>query len=188
MSVRHKFSVSRRKLLLAGAGGTVALGMFGAASWGALGAYRATWIEAVIRDNLPKVELDAPSLRSFIAEISVSERLQRRSVKAAVFADRFVPWLPASISKARDGLEGLARHVLTEYLIGSNFFRVPDPKREKIVYSGRAVACINPFRQPRALTNSSAQFLGELVIEHGAQSHGFEGLVHHRQASSADLA
>lgn len=146
MSARHKFSASRRKLLLAGAGGTIALGAFGAASWGALGNYRATWIEAVIRDNLPDVDLDAASLQAFIAEILTSERLQRRSVKAAVFADRFVPWLPAGISKVRNGLEGLERHVLTEYLVGSNFFRVPDPKQEKIVFSGRAVACINPFR------------------------------------------
>ena len=36
-----------------------------------------------------------------------SERMQRLEVKATVFADRFVPWLPAHISKARNGLEGL---------------------------------------------------------------------------------
>jgi hypothetical protein len=141
----NNFSPRRRKLLLAGAGGTLALGIFGAASWGALGSYRATWIESVIRDSLPGIALDAASLQAFVNDMLGSERMQRPVVKATVFADRFVPWLPAAISKARDGLEGLERHVLTEYLIGSNFFRVPDPRQETIVYSGRAVACINPF-------------------------------------------
>jgi hypothetical protein len=121
------------------------LGIFGAASWGRLRNYRATWVESVIRENLPGIDLDAASLQAFIKDILANERLQRNAVKATVFADRFVPWLPASIAKARDGLEGLERFVLTEYLIGSNFFRIPDPKRETIVYGGRAIACINPF-------------------------------------------
>jgi hypothetical protein len=99
----------------------------------------------VVRENLPGIELDPSSLQTFIKDVLANERLQRTAVKATVFADRFVPWLPANITKARDGLEALERFVLTEYLIGSNFFRVPDPKRETIVYSGRAIACINPF-------------------------------------------
>lgn len=145
MKATAHFSSGRRKLLIAGAGSTLALGIFGAASWGTLGNYGASWVENVVRENLPGIELDAASLQAFIKDILASERLQRKAVKATVFADRFVPWLPARIAKARDGLEGLERFVLTEYLIGSNFFRVPDPKRETIVYGGRAIACINPF-------------------------------------------
>lgn len=146
MTATRNFSPGRRKLLIAGAGGTLALGLFGAASWGTLRNYRASWVENVLRENLPGIELDAASLQAFIEDILASERLQRKAVQATVFADRFVPWLPASIAKARNGLEGLERFVLTEYLIGSNFFRVPDPKRETIVYSGRAIACINPWK------------------------------------------
>lgn len=145
MQADENFSPARRKLLIAGAGGAAALGIFAIASWSEVGSYRATWIENVLRESLPDIELDAASLQRFIEDMLASERMQRKMVKAAVFADRFVPWLPAHIAKARSGLEGLERHVLTEYLIGSNFFRVPDPKREIIIYGGRAVACINPF-------------------------------------------
>ena len=145
MNRTSKFSSSRRKLLIVGAGGTVALGIFGAASWGQLSNYRASWVERVVRENLPGIDLDGASLQTFVKDILASERMQRKEVKVTVFADRFVPWLPAHISKARNGLEGLERYVLTEYLIGSNFFRVPDPKRETIVYSGMIVACRNPF-------------------------------------------
>lgn len=145
MNQTSKFSPGRRKLLIAGAGGTVALGIFGVASWGQLSNYRASWVERVVRENLPGIDLDVASLQTFIKDILASERMQRKEVKVTVFADRFVPWLPAHISKARNGLEGLERYVLTEYLIGSNFFRVPDPKQETIVYSGMIVACRNPF-------------------------------------------
>jgi hypothetical protein len=145
MKSSNSFSSGRRKLLVAGAGGTLALGIFGAVSWDTLGNYRASWVERVIRENLPGIDLDATSLQAFIKDILANERMQRKAVKATVFADRFVPWLPANIAKARDGLEGLERFVLTEYLIGSNFFRVPDPKRETIVYNGAVIACRNPF-------------------------------------------
>lgn len=145
MKEHGNFSARRRKLLIAGAGGALALGIFGAASWGTLGNYRASWVERVIRDNLPGVDLDAASLQVFVQDILASERMQKGVVQATVFADRFVPWLPASITRAREGLEGLQRFVLTEYLIGSNFFHVPDPKRETIVYGGSVAACRNPF-------------------------------------------
>lgn len=145
MKQTSKFSPGRRKLLIAGAGSAVALGVFGVASWGELINYRASWVERVVRDNLPEIDLDAATLQTFVQDILATERLQGKAVKATVFADRFVPWLPAHIAKARHGLEGLERHVLTEYLIGSNFFRVPDPKQQTIVYSGLAVACRNPF-------------------------------------------
>lgn len=145
MKATSSFSPGRRKLLIAGAGGTLALGIFGVASWGTLSNYGASWVERVVRENLPGIDLDAASLQAFIKDVLANDRMQRKVVKATLFADRFVPWLPANIAKARDGLQGLERFVLTEYLIGSNFFRVPDPKRETIVYSGVAIACINPF-------------------------------------------
>jgi len=139
------FSSGRRKLLAGGAAGVAVLGIFGAASWPRLKNYRAEWVEQVVRGNLPGVTLDADSLKTFIAYVLNTDRMQPAPVKATVFADQFIPWLPARVAKARDGLEGLERYVLTEYLIGSNFFRVPDPKRETIVFSGAIIACRNPF-------------------------------------------
>jgi hypothetical protein len=156
MNETSRFSPGRRKLLIAGASGAAVLGLFGAASCGQLRNYRTSWIERVIRENLPGIDLDAVSLQTFIKDMMASERMQRKDVKLTVFADRFVPWLPAHIAKARDGLEGLERHVLTEYLIGSNFFRVPDPKRQQIVYSGMIVACRNPFTYSSHPTFSQA--------------------------------
>jgi hypothetical protein len=140
-----QFSSGRRKLLIGSAAGVAVLGVFGAASWGRLKNYRAEWVEQVVRGSLPGVELDPASLKTFIEYVLTTDRMKPAPVKATVFADQFIPWLPAQVAKARDGLIGLERYVLTEYLIGSNFFRVPDPKREIITYTGAIVACRNPF-------------------------------------------
>jgi hypothetical protein len=156
MKETSNFSPGRRKLLIAGASSVAVLGIFGTASREQLPHYRASWVERVVRENLPGVDLDPVSLQTFIKDMLASERMQRKTVKVGVFADRFVPWLPAHIAKARNGLEGLERYVLTEYLIGSNFFRVSDPKREKIVYSGMIVACRNPFTYSSHPTFSKA--------------------------------
>lgn len=134
-------AISRRKVLLGTAGAVIA----GAFAWTPLKNYRASWIEQVVRDHLPGIDLDPTSLQTFVKYMVGHERLQPALVRATIFADRFVPWLPAHISKAKEGLDGVERHVLTEYLIGSNFFRVPDPKRETIVYNGAVIACRNPF-------------------------------------------
>jgi hypothetical protein len=139
------FSASRRKWLIGGAAGVLALGTLGAGSWSRLANGRAAWIEQVVRDNLPGIDLDADSMKSFVDYLLTTERMQRGEVKATIVADRFIPWLPAQVAKARNGLEGLERYVLTEYLTGSNFFRVADPRREKIAYNGPQVVCTNPF-------------------------------------------
>lgn len=153
MNANNRFSPGRRKVLV-GAAGAVTLGIFGAAAWKPVKQYRASWVEQVVRDNLPGIDLEPKSLQTFVDYMLGHERMQPVLVKATIFADRFVPWLPAHVSKAREGLAGLERHVLTEYLIGSNFFRVSDPKRETIAYYGPAIACINPFTNAQTSTLS----------------------------------
>jgi hypothetical protein len=144
MNANNRFSLGRRKVLF-GAAGAAALGVFGAFAWSPVKNYRATWIEQVVRDNLPGINLDPGSLQTFVSYMLGHERMRPPLVKATIFADRFVPWLPAHITKARKGLAGVERHVLTEYLIGSNFFRVREPRHEVITYHGPVIACINPF-------------------------------------------
>lgn len=146
-----RFSPTRRKLLI-GAAGTATLGLVGAGSWSRLKNYRAQWIEQVVRNYLPDIDLDPVSLQTFVDYLLAEQRMQPRVVKATVFADQFIPWLPARVIQARDGLVRLERYVLTEFLMGSNFFRVRDPRQETIVYFGPALACINPFTHSVAST------------------------------------
>lgn len=122
-----------------------AVGLGGIYSWNRYRASRAAWVEQTVRRNLPGVTLDESSLAQFVRSVLESDLLEPQTHRVAVFAERMVPWLTDRIPKARDGLEKLERRVLTEYLLGSNFFRVADPKQETIVYSGPIGVCANPF-------------------------------------------
>ncbi len=135
--------INRRKFLLSAVGAT-AVGVAGL-SWSRYAGSAERWVERIVRDNLRDVTLDETTLSQFVNEVLAGDLFAPRTHRWAVFAGQSVPWITARIPKVRDGLDKLERRVLTEYLIGSNFFRVPDPKRETIVYYGRAIACINPF-------------------------------------------
>ena len=103
------------------------------------------WIEDVVRSNLPGIKLDETSFREFVVAMSRHDWFAPSSHRAAIAVDRTVPWIAARVPQVREGLEKLERRVLTEFLIGSNFFRVRDPRAETIVYYGPAIACSNPF-------------------------------------------
>jgi hypothetical protein len=139
-----KRELNRRTLLLGGAG-AIGLSAGGAFLWNRYSQSRASWVEDVVRRNLPGVVLDEPSLQAFVRDVLSGDLLQPHLYRIAIFAQQATPWITARVPKVRDGLEKLERRVLTEYLLGSNFFRVEDSRRETIVYLGPAVACSNPF-------------------------------------------
>jgi hypothetical protein len=138
-------SLSRRRFLLAGAGGAVASLAGGGLLLKRYADSRAVWIEQVVRDNLPGVSLDESSLAAFVRDVLAGDLLEPHTHRLSVFAQQTTPWLTRQVPRAREGLDKLERRVLTEYLMGSNFFRIPDPKRETIVYVGPSLACGNPF-------------------------------------------
>lgn len=138
-------SLTRRGFLAAGAGAIVALSVAGNVMWDRYAASRAMWIEQVVRGNLPDVAIDEVSLASFVREVLAGDLLKPHTHRIAVFAEHMAPWATVRIPKVRNGMEKLERRVLTEFLLGSNFFRVPDPKRTTIVYHGPALVCGNPF-------------------------------------------
>ena len=134
---------SRRSFLLAG-GAVVAV--IGAGISGVrFASSREEWVVSVIRGNLPGITIDTDSLVKFVEQAVRSDALKPVTHRLAVFAEQRVPWVTARIPKVRNGLDKLERRVLTEFLLGSNFFRVPNPEQETIVYHGPAIACGNPF-------------------------------------------
>jgi hypothetical protein len=126
-------------------GGGIAITGIGLVSWSRYGNAPAAWVERVVRDNLPGIALDEASLATFVREILSGDLLRPTLHRLAVHVHHAAPWLSARVSKTRHGLEKLERQVLTHFLLGSNFFRVADPKRERIIYYGAAIACNNPF-------------------------------------------
>ena len=138
----------RRRLLIAGSGVAV-LGVTGAAWIGSRLDGRQVWIEAVVREHLRGVQLDAATLTTFAKDFAATRIFADDKSNLVVKIDQAVPAIAARVSKIDRRTERLKRRVVTEYLIGSNFFRVADPRKETIVYSGALPACGNPFAQFR---------------------------------------
>lgn len=142
---RRRRAFSRRLFLATGAGGAIALGVGGWQWWSGFAGSRARWVESAVRKNLRGVVLDQDSLARFVQAVLAGRLIETRTQGMAVFAHRAAPWLTQRIPKVRQALETRERQVLTEYLIGSNFFHVVDPRREPIVWYGAPVACGNPW-------------------------------------------
>jgi hypothetical protein len=138
-------STLRRRLLIAGAGAVVA-GVAGGVWIGSRLQGREAWIESVLRENLPGIKLDPTSLAKFVKEFAQHREFNDDKSNLAVMMDQAVPVLTRKLEKADRRVDRMERLVVTEYLMGSNFFRVPDPRQETIFYSGSVgAACANPF-------------------------------------------
>jgi hypothetical protein len=140
----HPASPARRKLLVASVG-VATLGAAGAIWVGSRYDGPHAWIESVLRRHLPGVQLDPESLAKFVAEFAARRELTDRKAQLAMTLDQTIPAITRRVSKAQRRVERLERRVVTEYLLGSNFFRASDPRAEVIVYAGPMPACGNPF-------------------------------------------
>jgi hypothetical protein len=136
--------ISRRNFLLAGAGVSAILAAV-AVEWVQHPGGAGKWIEDIVRRNLPGIELDETSLHSFVGEVLASEQLDGKHQWFYSTAMMPTRWLGSIVPVLRQARERIERQVLTRYLIGSNFFRVPDPTRETIFYVGTTIGCGNPF-------------------------------------------
>ena len=137
------FRFTRRGVILGGA--AVALTSSGAL-WLASRANDASqWIEAVVRNHLPGIALDDESLRRFAAELATTAEFSTRKVELALFLDAMSPTLVRVAPEVGAKIAQLERLVLTRYLLGSNFFGVESPHRERIYFGAASSVCGNPF-------------------------------------------
>jgi len=134
-----------RRLFLAAALALTAAASSGALWLGFRPESRELWVERVLRKRLPDIDLDADSLAAFATAFVQSHEFNDRRMEIAVWLDQAMPAIARRINKAERRIEQLERAAVTEYLLGSNFFRVLDPRAETIVYSAALPACGNPF-------------------------------------------
>jgi apolipoprotein N-acyltransferase len=138
-------SPTRRKLLFAAG----ALGLAGVGWLGFRPYDRRTWIEATLRKYLPDINIDAESLAKFTTEISQSRQFNDTRQRIALWMDHALPKFARRLPKAGDRIDRMERQVVSDFLTGSNFFRVADPRRQPITYGGAIPACGNPFARFR---------------------------------------
>lgn len=139
------FSRRRRVFLFGAAGGLLLLGTAGAVSLNGVNESRIQWLKSTIRQHLPGVTIDEMSLEKFASDIVDAGMVDSTARKISIGLAQAAPWVTSRLPLMSEGLQKLERQVLTEFLLGSDFFRMADPRAQTVTYYARAVACANPF-------------------------------------------
>jgi hypothetical protein len=132
--------MSRRTFFALGvaAGGLVAAGAALVAN-----GYR-YWIEASLREALPGYAFEPNGLTRFVDDYRAAhgEPMKFRLLGVVERVVEIEPLLPAG--KAHR-VEDEERQVVTEFLLGSDFFQHYPLAVKEIAYNGRTIACRSPF-------------------------------------------
>lgn len=139
-----QFRLTRRNLLLGGAAlGALGLGVAGYAAT----ASAFDFFKAMLRSQLPGVRISDTSIRAFTEDAIIGResdfapKLRVLSGMVRTLGFEAV----AAIIRNNYAFEKFNRDFLTQFLVGSNFFHLADPRAEEVVYFGRPGACPNPF-------------------------------------------
>lgn len=138
--MHRKSAMNRRKFLLLGsaAGGLVA---FGGAAYVVTDQGRA-WVREILHRGLPGFTLEPKGLALFVDQY-FADKNRKLKAFAAIEGIVDVKWaMPAGVVKEADDQE---RMVLTNFLLGSDFFSNYPPGPKEITYSGIPTACVSPF-------------------------------------------
>lgn len=102
------------------------------------------WIRQILERSLPDYSFDPNGFSRFVDDYNARKG---RALKLRVFAaaENFFDAKPALPPGMASDVEDEERHILTDFLLGSDFFeRYPNgPKR--ITYRGVPDACASPF-------------------------------------------
>ncbi|WP_162917344.1 hypothetical protein [Dongia deserti] len=132
--------MNRRTFLALGtaAGGAIVLG-----TALVVDGYR-RWVMSVLRDSLPGHSFEPASLARFIDEY---ESLHDEARKFRLFgaAETLLEARSLLPQRTAERIHNEERQVLTEFLVGSDFFQNRPAGVKTITYNGRAVVCRSPF-------------------------------------------
>jgi hypothetical protein len=136
---------SRRKFLFIGgvAAGTLAIAGGGAAGFVLSDRYQG-WIEEVLRRSLPGYDLEPNGLARFTEEYYAQRKDNARLRLFAATQTLFdTKW--ALTHEMTRNVDKEERLIISDFLIGSDFFENYPKGPKQITYRGRAEACGSPF-------------------------------------------
>lgn len=132
--------VRRRKFLVMSAAGTLAI--VGGGAFVLTDRYRG-WIHATLQRSLPGYSLQASGLTRFVEEYNARKQGNTR-LRLFAAAQRLVDAKPVLPEEMAADFEAEERRIVSDFLIGSDFFdNYPNGPKE-ITYRGVAEAC-SPF-------------------------------------------
>lgn len=134
----------RRQFLLMGSalGGLAAIGFTGA-GYVAVDRYGG-WIREILSRSLPGYSFDPDGLALFIDEYN---KQQGRSIKYRVFAaaEGVIDAKAVLPKRQAENVQRRERKILSDFLVGSDFFENYPDGAKTITYRGQPAACGSPF-------------------------------------------
>lgn len=102
-----------------------------------------SWVGRVLHRSLPGYTLEAKGLALFVDEHFEHQKSRKKRLFAAGLgvAD-FTPLMPA---RTAERVAAEERIILTDFLIGSDFFQNFPNGPKTITYGGKPAACVSPF-------------------------------------------
>lgn len=136
--------ISRRRLLLGTAAGAVAVAGGGVAGLLILDGYRG-WIRLVLLQALPGYELEPEGLDQFVTAYNARKKWRSKKMRAYAAVEHVldVNWaLPTDMA---EDVEDEERRIVSDFLLGSDFFQNYPDGPKIVTYSGLPEACVSPF-------------------------------------------
>ena len=136
--------LTRRTFLMAGTavGALVAIGG-GAAAFVWSDHYRG-WIEATLRRALPGYDLEPEGLERFV-DGYYGRKQGNAKLRLFAAAERLVEARWALPRNMAEDVEQEERRIVSDFLLGSDFFQTYPDGPKMIAYAGPGEACISPF-------------------------------------------
>ena len=101
------------------------------------------WVSNVLHRALPGYTLEPKGLALFIDEHFANQMSRKLRLIAAV--EGVVDVTPIMPTKMADRIAAQERAILTEFLVGSDFFKNYPMGSKQITYGGKRSACVSPF-------------------------------------------
>ena len=136
--------ISRRRLLLGTAASALAVAGGGVAGLLMLDGYRG-WIRLVLLRALPGYEFEPEGLDQFVTEYNARKKWRSKKMRAFAAVEHVldVKWaLPTDMA---DDVEEEERRIVSDFLLGSDFFQNYPDGAKVITYSAAPEACSSPF-------------------------------------------
>jgi hypothetical protein len=136
--------ISRRRLLLGSAAGAVVVAGGGFAGLLILDGY-SSWIRLILQRALPGYELEPEGLDQFVAAYHARKKWKSKRMRAYAAIEHVIDINWALPTDMAEDVEDEERRIVSEFLLGSDFFQNYPDGAKIVTYAGLPEACVSPF-------------------------------------------
>jgi hypothetical protein len=101
------------------------------------------WVSGILHRSLPGYAIEPKGLAQFVDEHFAHQKSRKKRLLAA--AEGVVDLTPIMPAAMAERLAAEERMIVTDFLIGSDFFQNYPSGPKEITYSGKPAACVSPF-------------------------------------------